>query len=122
MTRSRASAKAAGTRFETSIADALATHVDDRIERRRQSGAKDRGDLAAVRTRDGARVVVETKDYGGRFLIGPWLNEVATERENDGAEVGVVVAKRRGVTDPLKQVVVMEVADLVALLREGGRP
>lgn len=122
MTRSRASAKAAGTRFETAIAEVLADHVDDRIERRRPSGAKDRGDLAAVRTRDGGRVVVECKDYGGRFLIGPWLNEAEVERANDGADVAVVIAKRRGVTDPLRQVVVMEVADLVALLREGGRP
>ena len=38
MTRSRASARAAGTRFERAVADYLATHVDDRIDRRVGTG------------------------------------------------------------------------------------
>lgn len=122
MGRSRKSAKAAGTAFESKVAACLAEHVDDRIERRRPSGAKDRGDLAAVRTLAGGRVVVECKDYGGRFEVGTWLGEAEVERINDDADVAVVIAKRRGITDPLRQVVLMEVADLVALLTEGGRP
>lgn len=121
MARSRASAMAAGRTFEKDIAVALATHVDDRIERRRQSGAKDRGDLAAVRTQQGHRVVVECKDYGGQVKVGPWLDEAETERINDNADVALVVAKRRGISDPLQQTVIMSVADLVALLT-GARP
>ena len=62
MTRSRRSAKAAGTRFETSIANALATALDDdRIERRARNGSKDRGDIAGVRLHS-QRVVIECKD------------------------------------------------------------
>ena len=38
MSRTRASAKAAGTRFETDVAKYLAEHVDDRIERRAKTG------------------------------------------------------------------------------------
>lgn len=50
MTRSRRSAKQAGTRFETAIAAALAAALDDdRIERRTRNGAKDRGDIAGIR-------------------------------------------------------------------------
>lgn len=45
MTRSRASAKAAGSSFERLIADRLATHVDDRIDRRVKTGAADKEDL-----------------------------------------------------------------------------
>ncbi len=123
MTRSRASAKQAGTRFETQVACYLAT-IDDRIERRRLTGAKDRGDIAGVRvpmTAGKGRVVVECKDYGGRVDVGPWLNEVDDERRNDDAMVGIVVAKRRGSTDPAEQIVLMTLADLVALLT-GGRP
>ena len=120
MTRSRASAKAAGTRFESSIAAYLAEHVDDRIERRTNTGAKDRGDIAGLRTM-GNRVVVEAKDYGGRYQIGPWLTEAETERLNDDAHVGLVVAKRRGTTDPGDQVVILTLRDLVALLT-GERP
>lgn len=120
MSRTRASAKAAGTRFERLIADALAAHVDDRIDRRVKTGAKDRGDIAGVRHM-GGRVVIETKDYGGRYEVGPWLTEAEIERGNDDALAGMVVAKRRGLADPLDQLVVMTVRDLVALLT-GGRP
>lgn len=120
MTRTRRSARDAGTRFETSIATCLATHIHPDIERRRPNGALDRGDITGLRAM-GGRVVVEVKDYGGRFLVGPWLAEVEVERGNDDALAGVVVAKRRGVTDPLEQVAFLTVRDLVALVT-GERP
>jgi|SRR5690554_545833 len=120
MTRSRASAKQAGASFERKIADCLAEHVDDRIDRRVKTGAKDKGDIAGLRHM-GGRVVIEAKDYGGRFLVGPWLNEAELERGNDDALAGLVAAKRRGTTDPLEQVVFMTMRDLVALLT-GERP
>lgn len=118
-TRSRASAKKAGSSFETSIATYLAAHVDDRIERRAKNGAKDRGDLSGVRVH-GERVVIEAKDYGGQLKPGPWLNEAQIEAGNDDAAIGVVVAKRRGTTDPGSQFVLMEVRDLVFLLNGNG--
>lgn len=121
MSRSRASAKAAGARFERVIADCLAEHVDDRIDRRVKGGAVDKGDVGGVRTHSGGRVVVEVKDHSGRYEVGPWLREADTERINDNAEVGVVIAKRRGVSDPLQQVVFMEVSDFIALIT-GERP
>ncbi|WP_134324692.1 hypothetical protein [Cumulibacter soli] len=121
MSRTRASAKAAGARFERSIADCLAEHVDDRIDRRVKTGSADKGDIASVRSRFNDRIVVETKDYGGRYHVGPWLSEAEIERLNDDARVGLVVAKRRGTTDPLDQVAFMTVRDLIALLT-GGRP
>lgn len=111
-----AAAKAAGTRFETLIATHLAAVVDDRIERRRQSGSKDRGDIASVRDSLGRRVVVECKDYAGRLLPAEWTREAQTERDNDNAVAGVVVAKRRGTTEPGQQYVLMLVDDFVALL------
>lgn len=62
MTRSRRSARTAGTRFESSIAAALAQALDDdRIERRSRNGNRDRGDIGGVRCR-GQRVVIEAKD------------------------------------------------------------
>lgn len=121
MSRSRASAKAAGARFERVIADCLAEHVDDRIDRRVKCGNKDRGDIGGLRTEWGKRVVVEVKDYAGVYKVGPWLDEAETERINDSADIGLVVAKRRGISDPLQQTVIMSVADLVALLT-GARP
>lgn len=120
MTRNRASAKAAGARFERNVADYLAEHVDDRIDRRVKTGAADKGDIAGIRHM-GGRVVLEAKDYGGRYLVGPWLTEADVERGNDDALAGAVVAKRRGTTDPGDQVVFMTLRDLVALLT-GVRP
>jgi hypothetical protein len=120
VSRNRASAKAAGARFERTTADYLAATVDDRIDRRVKTGAKDKGDIAGIRHM-GGRVVLEAKDYGGRFLVGPWLNEADIERGNDDALVGAVVAKRRGTTDPGDQVVFMTLRDFAALLT-GVRP
>ncbi len=120
MTRTRASARAAGTRFESSIVGYLARELDDRIERRAKSGAKDRGDVSGVRHM-GQRIVLELKDYGGRVQVGTWLGEAEVERGNDDAGVGLVICKRRGTTDPADQTVILTVRDLVSLLT-GARP
>ena len=115
MARNRNSAKAAGQRFESLVAAYMNRHVDDRIERRRQGGNQDRGDISGLRHM-GQRIVVECKDYGGQLKPGPWVEEAGRERGNDDAGVGIVVAKRRGTTDPAEQFVLMTLADLVALL------
>jgi len=120
VTRSRASAKKAGSDFERMIADYLRDTVDDRIDRRVKTGTKDKGDIGGVRHM-GQRVVLECKDYGGQLKPGVWLTETDVERGNDDAAAGVVVAKRRGTTDPGDQFVLMTMRDLVALLT-GERP
>lgn len=115
MTRSRRSAKDAGTRFETAVVRHLATVLeDDRIDRRAKTGAKDRGDVAGLRTR-GQRVVVECKDCA-TLRLPEWIAEAHTEARNDDALVGVVVHKRRGVSDAGRQWVSMTVDDFAALL------
>jgi len=113
--RSRASAKAAGSSFERAVADHLAKHVDDRIDRRVKTGAKDRGDIGGLRHM-GGRIVIEVKNYGGRLMPGPWTAEAETERGNDDALAGIVIAKRRGTTRPGDQYVLMTVDNLTALL------
>lgn len=115
MTRTRASAKKAGSSFERAQADYLAARVDDRIDRRVKNGQKDRGDIGGLRHM-GGRIVVECKDYGGRLMPGPWTAEAETERGNDDALAGIVIAKRRGTTRPGEQYVLMTVDNLIALL------
>jgi len=117
--RSRRSAKAAGARFEREVADWLATNVDDRIDRRVKTGAKDRGDIAGIRAH-GQKVVAELKNTAA-WSPGTWLKEAETERQNDSALAGVVVAKRHGIADPAQQVVLMTLADFAALVA-GQRP
>lgn len=119
MSRSRKSARQAGARFERAVADYLATHVDDRIDRRAKTGAKDRGDIGGLRHM-GQRVVIEAKDTS-RWTPGAWLEEADIERGNDDAGVGLVIAKRRGHGDPGDQIVMLTLADLVSLLT-GSRP
>lgn len=114
MSRTRTSARAAGARFERQIADWLAAHLDDRIDRRVKTGTKDRGDIGGIRHR-GERVVLECKDTARTDLAG-WIREAHLEARNDDARVGVVVAKRRGTTNPADQWVHMTLADLAWLL------
>lgn len=101
------------------VADYLAAHVDDRIDRRVKTGAKDRGDIGGLRA-FGRRVVVEVKDCA-KLEVGSWLREAEVERGNDDAVAGVVVAKRRGKGAPADLLVMMTLADFVAL-QTGCRP
>jgi hypothetical protein len=121
MTRSRASAKAAGSNHERSIADYFKQHLSRFVDKMPKYGAKDRGDILNVETFNEQAVAVECKEYGGRLLTGTWLGEAETERLNLGAVAGVVIAKRRGTTAPGEQIVLMTVDDLVAILT-GSRP
>ena len=114
MTRTNASAKKAGSSFERSTADYLAAVVDDRIDRRVKTGAKDRGDIGGVRIH-GKRVVLECKNTAKTNLAG-WAAETETERGNDDALAGVIIHKRHGKADPAEQWVTMTLADFAALL------
>lgn len=117
MVRTRASAKGAGSRFEREIADYLRDHLSEFIDKQVKMGAKDVGDIANVRTQNGRRVVLELKEYGGRLLPAEWIAEAETERDNASAFVGLVVAKRKGHTDPGKQWVIMTLEELTKLLK-----
>ena len=114
MTRSRKTARDAGTRFETAIATYLATVWDGRIERRTRNGNKDRGDISGFR-HSLNRVVIECKNHNRIDLAG-WWHEAEIERGNDDATAAMVVHKRRGTTDPAEQWVTLTLGDLLALL------
>lgn len=118
--RSAKSAKAAGSSFEKLIADALAEHLDDRIERRTKNGSKDRGDISGFRFM-GQRVVVEAKNVSSGLSLSEWAKEAETERLNDDAGVWLIAHKRRGKGDPLDQWITLTVRELLSLLK-GERP
>ncbi len=120
MSRTRASAKAAGAAAERAVADYLAQALDDdRIDRRVKRGNFDCGDIGGVRVR-GERLVVEVKNCARTDLAG-WIAEAQIEAGNDDALAGVVIAKRKGTTDVSRWYVHMTVAELVAILT-GQRP
>jgi hypothetical protein len=113
-TRSRRSAKAAGSRFERVVADWEAEHIDDRIDRAPKRGAKDRGDISGMRAH-GQKVTQELKNCA-RVELSKWMAEAEAERLNDGGLAAVVISKRHGVTDPGSQWVHMTLRDLAALI------
>lgn len=114
MTRNRASAKKAGTTFERQVADYLAQHVDDRIDRRAKTGSKDRGDIAGVRIW-GQRLVLECKNTTRLNLAG-WMNQAEIERGNDDALAGLIIHKRHGNNQPGDQWVTTTLRELAAML------
>lgn len=114
MTRNRASAKKSGTTFERQVADYLAQHVDDRIDRRAKTGSKDRGDIAGVRIW-GQRLVLECKNTTRLNLAG-WMNQAEIERGNDDALAGLIIHKRHGNNQPGDQWVTTTLRELTAML------
>lgn len=122
VTRNRASAKAAGEKFNRDVADYLAEHIDDRIDKRVRTGAKDKGDIGGMRhPANNARIVGECKNETTGLSLGTWSNETETERINDGAVAGVIFHKRHGKGDPADQWVTCTLRDFVALIT-GNRP
>lgn len=119
MSRTRKSARDAGTKFERSIADVLAELVDDRIDRRAKNGTKDRGDIGGWRYA-GLRIVAECKNTA-RLALSTWVTEAEVERLNDDAQVALVIHKRVGKADPLDQYVTCTLRDLLTLVT-GARP
>lgn len=123
MTRSRQSAKSAGTRFERQIADHLNARLPGRIDRQARTGAKDKGDIAGVTTTGGQAIAIECKNVTRTQLAG-WIHEAHTEADNLGAAAGIIIHKRHGRSAPDAQWVTMTVADLTAILtaKEGTTP
>ena len=117
--RNRASAKKAGTAFETAVADYLAAYLEKPIERRARMGAKDRGDIAGVTTYYNKPVVVECK-CEQRVKVGTYLKEAEIEKNHDEAYASFVVFKRNGIgmgkNSPMgRQCVFMKKSDLFTL-------
>ncbi len=111
MTRTRASAKQAGTRYETSLIPLLAGYYPG-AERRARNGSKDRGDFNLPGEH---RYVLEAKDCARMDLPG-WLRQARVEAGNAGVPYGVVVHKRRGKSEPPLQYVTLELGDFLQLV------
>ena len=78
-----------GTAFESEVVSLLREFGFEYAERRALQGARDRGDIAGI-----PRVVFECKATKVLDLAGA-VDEAEVERQNDGAELGVAVLKRR---------------------------
>jgi hypothetical protein len=84
-------------------------------ERRLAGSPDDRGDVAGW-----PGVVVEAKNHARIDLAG-WVDQLERSIALCGADTGVVVVKRKGVTDPARYYAVMTLARWEALMAEAGR-
>lgn len=103
-----------GTKWETACIHALKRAGWFHAERRALHGNVDKGDLAGL-----PGIVAEMKDCKS-LTFGPWLKEAHQERDNAGADIGVVWAKRRGYPLPEDGFVVMDGSTFMRLLKEAG--
>lgn len=126
MSRSRAK----GTAAETAVVRYLNDHGQPAAERRALHGAADKGDVANVfarrpfRAGDGYTldaVVLEVKNCA-RTELAAWLDELAVEMRNAGAELGAVIHKRRGKGDPSEWFATLPLHVLVRLLAPPENP
>lgn len=103
-----------GTAAETAVVNYLKEHGFPYAERRALHGTADKGDITGC-----GPVVFEVKNHKTLDLAG-WIKELEAETVNADANVGAVVAKKRGTTDPGQWYAVMPFEWLVWLLKEAG--
>lgn len=86
--------KRIGTAAENAVVEYLRDQGFPYAERRALAGSKDRGDIAGI-----VGAVIEVKNC--KVLeFSKWLEEAEQERVNAGAQLAIVVAKRRGKANP----------------------
>lgn len=103
-----------GTAFETQVVEALKANGFSHAERRALHGTADKGDITGT-----GPLVWECKNHK-EIKLSEWLTETEQERLNAMADHGILVVKRKGRGDALKSYAVMELGQLITLLREAG--
>jgi hypothetical protein len=95
----------------------LRSHGARHAEKRLAGAAKDRGDIAGI-----PGVVIEVKCPGpdAPITLGPWMTETMNERDNDGAEIGLLVVKRRQMGAPGDWYWITDGHTMIRLLHEAG--
>lgn len=109
--------KIVGDRFERAVVDYARARGFPWAERTRAGYARDHGDVHLDPPSGG--VVVQCKNHARLDLPG-WLAQLAEQTEAAGADHGVLVAKRRGLGDVGKSYAVLELEQLLLLLRQAG--
>lgn len=95
MARSRASAKKAGTQFETQCSQYLTGALNRKVTRMPKTGALDKGDLYGLEIH-GVPMVGECKSPGktSSWSVAGWWRETETEMDNVLTDYGVLIIKR----------------------------
>lgn len=105
--------KAKGSAFEREVVEYLRS-TWPAAERTRAGWSDDRGDIHGI-----VGTCWECKNQKSMNLAG-WVDELVVEMGNAKADVGAVVHKRRGVTNPGEYYATLPLSVYVHLLREAG--
>lgn len=97
MPRNRASAKNAGTKFETDVGRYLTLNLGTKVYRTGKKGSMDIGDLEGY-TINGKNIVLECKSPGknSNWTISEWWKETEAESKNYGTDTGILVVSMFG--------------------------
>ena len=95
MARSRASAKKAGTQFETQCSQFLSEKLKRKVTRMPKTGALDKGDLYGLEIH-GVPMVGECKSPGktSSWSVSGWWKETEAEMDNVFTSYGILIIKR----------------------------
>ena len=107
--------KQKGTAFENNTVDGFRAAGFYNVERRALHGTNDQGDLAGI-----PGVVIQCKNDKRHDLSG-WLRELYAQMDNANADLGAIVFKKKGTTDPGRQYVLTDAAMFMQLLKDAGR-
>lgn len=106
--------KIKGTAGESAVVKWLCENGHPHAERRALQGAADKGDIAGL-----PGVMIEVKNVKAD-MWGKWLAETEIETRNAKADVGMLVRKRVGRSDPGQWFAVMNLETANRLLRLAG--
>lgn len=109
--------KQKGTAAESAVVSFLRTAGFPYAERLALQGGKDRGDITGI-----PGIVIEVKAVQ-EYSFNGWLMEARTERDNAGADFGLVVAKPRlvGTTKTGQWYALMYSFDYLALVSQASK-
>lgn len=102
---------AKGSLFERSLLPLLCDYWPESVRLGKQ-GVKDCGDFHMPFN---TIYVIEAKNVQRLNLAG-WLEEARIEAANKGVPFGVVVHKRRGVSDPMEQYLTLRFGDFLEMM------
>lgn len=85
------------------------------VVRPQHAGAqRDLGDIVGIEI-DGKPFLIECKNHA-RLDLGTWVAAAVEKARREGMSGAAVVHKRRGVGDPSRQYVTLELGDLITLI------
>lgn len=105
-----------GDRFEVAVQRHLHAHGFPWCQKTRAGYERDHGDLHLV---PGPAVIVQAKNVR-RWDVAAWVEQLARQVADAGADHGVLVVKRPAVSDPGQAYAVMTLDAMVVLLRAAG--